>query len=318
MVAARMPVVAAILAALIVASVLAGWALGVAALLTVIPAALGTCIVLALLRSIRDISRSYTPAVDDTGHMRIVDEARAARQAELDALNKELEELTYSISHDLRAPLRHISGYVDLLTQALGTGLDDEPRRYLTVVAQASREMTVLIDALLSFSRITRSEPHLRAVEPRALVESVIAGREETQRRDIEWRISDMPRVEGDPALLKVVYANLIDNAVKFSVPSKPAVIEIGAAGEDAGRAVLFVRDNGVGFDMARAERLFGIFQRLHPAEDFAGTGIGLATVQRIIARHGGRVWAHAAPGAGATFCFTLAKSADAPISAQE
>jgi light-regulated signal transduction histidine kinase (bacteriophytochrome) len=316
MVAARMPVVAAILAALIVASVLAGWALGVAALLTVVPAALGTCIVLALLRSIRDISRSNTPSAE---HMRIVDEARTARQAELDALNKELEGLTYSISHDLRAPLRHISGYVDLLTQTLGTGLDDEPRRYLTVVAQASRQMNVLIDALLSFSRITRSEPHLRAVEPRALVESVIAGRDqETQRGDIEWRFSDMPRVEGDPALLKVVYANLVDNAVKFSASSKPAVIEIGAAGEDAGRPVLFVRDNGVGFDMARADRLFGIFQRLHPAEDFAGTGIGLATVQRIIARHGGRVWAHAAPGAGATFCFTLAKSADAPISAQE
>jgi light-regulated signal transduction histidine kinase (bacteriophytochrome) len=231
------------------------------------------------------------------------------RAAETEAVNKELESFAYSVSHDLRAPLRHISGYAQLLAQSLEGKLEDEPRRYLNVVTQASRQMNDLLDALLAYSRMGRTALDLGRVAPRDMVDAVIAGlAADTRGRDIEWRIGDMPLVEADPAMLRIVYANLIGNAVKFTGPRERARIEIGAAGEENGRAVLFVRDNGVGFDMTYADRLFGIFQRMHPPEEFEGTGIGLAMVQRIISRHGGRVWAQAAPGEGATVYFTLAK----------
>jgi light-regulated signal transduction histidine kinase (bacteriophytochrome) len=208
--------------------------------------------------------------------------------------------------------LRHISGYVQLLVTSTAGKLDEESRRYLEVVAHSSRNMGELINDLLSFSRIAHTEMREVPVAPRAVVESALAGLTAvTQDRNIEWRISDMPDVCADPLMLRIVYENLIGNAIKFSAPKDPALIEIGAGAEESGRIVLYVRDNGVGFDMAYADRLFGIFQRLHRAQDFEGTGIGLATVQRIVARHGGRAWAHAAPGEGATFCFTLAKPAD-------
>jgi light-regulated signal transduction histidine kinase (bacteriophytochrome) len=237
----------------------------------------------------------------------------AQRTAEIEALNKELESFSYSVSHDLKAPLRHISGYVQLLADASEGRLAEEPRRYLDVIAQAGVHMGGLIDDLLSFSRLTRGDMRAVRVAPRDLVDPVIAGMQATRGRNIEWRISEMPLVHADPSMLGIVYEKLIGNAVKYSAPRDPAVIEIGAAGEESGRPVLYVRDNGVGFDMAYADRLFGIFQRLHPREDFEGTGTGLATVQRIIARHGGRVWARAAPGEGATFYFTLGKPTDAP-----
>jgi light-regulated signal transduction histidine kinase (bacteriophytochrome) len=209
--------------------------------------------------------------------------------------------------------LRHISGYVQLLADATADRLDDEPRRYLEVISQASLQMGELISSVLSFSRIARSEMHPTRIAPRDAVDAAIAGmRAMTQGRNIDWRISDMPHVHADAAMLKIVYDHLIGNAIKFSAAKDPAVIEIGAGAEESGRVVLYVRDNGVGFDMGYAERLFGLFQRLHRPQDFEGTGTGLASVQRIIARHGGRVWAHAAPEEGATFCFTLPKSAPA------
>jgi light-regulated signal transduction histidine kinase (bacteriophytochrome) len=237
--------------------------------------------------------------------------ALARREADIASVNKELETFAYSISHDLRAPLRHIGGYSQLLAQSLEDRLEDEPRRFLNVIGQASRQMGQLIDDLLSFSRLTRADLNRGRVAPRDIVDAVIAGlTTETRGRDIEWRIGELPLVEADPAMLKTVYANLIGNAVKYTAPRDRAIIESGADAAVDGRVPLFVRDNGVGFDMAYADRLFGIFQRLHPPEEFDGTGIGLATVQRIIARHGGRVWAQAAPGAGATFYFTLAEPA--------
>jgi light-regulated signal transduction histidine kinase (bacteriophytochrome) len=236
--------------------------------------------------------------------------ALAECDAKLGTTEKELETFAYSMSHDLRAPLRHIAGYGQLLTQSLGSKLEEEPARYLAVIGNATRQMNALIDGVLAYSRLTRSDLATARVAPREVVDSVIASLEnEVRGRRIEWRIGDLPPVEADVGMLKTVYAQLVGNAVKFTAPRDPAIIEIGASAEEAGRAVLFVRDNGVGFDMTYADRLFGIFQRLHTPEEFEGTGIGLATVQRIIARHGGRIWAQAAPGEGATFYFTLARA---------
>ena len=266
------------------------------------------------VRYVLGIAEDVTERARAAAQIRALNEALTRRAAQIEAINRELETFAYSVSHDLRAPLRHISGYVQLLEQALASELQGEPRRYLEVIAQASRQMGELINDLLAFSRTTRANLQPAGVALRPIVDAVIAGLDmDTRDRAIEWRIGELPAVEADAAMLKVVYANLIGNAVKYSRGKKPATIEVGAAGEEAGRAVLYVRDDGTGFDMAHADRLFGIFQRLHHPDEFEGTGIGLATVQRIIARHGGRVWAHAAPGEGATFYFTLAKPAIAP-----
>jgi light-regulated signal transduction histidine kinase (bacteriophytochrome) len=291
-----------------------------------VAAAIGAagCVLLVLFVMLRERRRETAsppeaqPPSSDSGDARIraLESALAQRTAQLEAATTELETFAYSVSHDLRAPLRHISGYVQLLVDATAGKLDHEPRRHLEVISQASRHMGELIGGALSFSRIARLEMHETRVAPRAAVDAAIAGmRALTHGRNIDWRIADMPHVHADAAMLKIVYDNLIGNAIKFSVAKDPAVIEIGAAAEESGRIVLYVRDNGAGFDMTYAERLFGMFQRLHRPQDFEGTGTGLATVQRIIARHGGRVWAHAAPDEGATFCFTLARSADAPAS---
>ena len=230
--------------------------------------------------------------------------------AKTEAANKELEAFSYSISHDLRAPLRHIQGYVEMLTAATAGQLADKPRRYLQTIAAASVEMGQLIDDLLAFSRTGRVESRLECVPLDGLVPEAIRGLEmATQGRNIDWKIAPLPAVRGDVALLRQVLANLVGNAVKYSRGRDPARIEIGIAGEEAGRAIIFVRDNGAGFDMQYASKLFGVFQRLHRAEEFEGTGIGLATVSRIIARHGGRVWAEGKPGDGAAFYFTLERA---------
>jgi PAS domain S-box-containing protein len=231
----------------------------------------------------------------------------ALRAAELEAANKSLESFSYSVSHDLRAPLRHIQGYAELLAGALEGELSQEAGRYLTVIGKAGREMGQLIDDLLEFSRMGRAAMRESRVDLDGLVRSVIANLEmATRGRKIEWNIPALPRVIGDASMLRQVLANLLSNAVKYTGPRDPARIEIACAGEDNGRIILFVRDNGVGFDMKYADKLFGVFQRLHRSNEFEGTGIGLASVERIIARHGGRVWAEAAPDLGATFYITL------------
>jgi PAS domain S-box-containing protein len=240
-------------------------------------------------------------------------ERDAEHAKELAVVNQELEAFTYSVSHDLRAPLRHINGYVEMLQQVTDGQLPDKARHYLKTIADASVEMGQLIDDLLSFSRVGRSEIKTTSVRLDEIVPDVIRGLEMAiNGRRIVWRIASLPLVVGDPALLKQVLANLIDNAIKYSRTRDPATIEIGCAGDEGGRAVLFVRDNGVGFDMQYVHKLFGVFQRLHRAEEFEGTGIGLATVRRIIARHGGRVWAEGAINEGATFYFTLEPSPSA------
>ncbi len=230
-----------------------------------------------------------------------------ARTAALQAANKELEAFSASISHDLRAPLRHIHGYVEMLAAATAGQLAEKPQRYLRTIAQASAEMGVLIDDLLAFSRMSRSELTEEHVSLDTLAQEALGGLElVVQGRNLQWQIAPLPTVMGDRAMLRQVLANLLGNAVKYSRGRDPARIELGVAGEEAGRTIVFVRDNGAGFDMRYAHKLFGVFQRLHRAEEFEGTGIGLATVQRIISRHGGRTWAQATLGEGATFYFTL------------
>jgi signal transduction histidine kinase len=230
------------------------------------------------------------------------------RTAQFEEANKELESFSYSVSHDLRAPLRHIHGYVEMLREATVGQLSENVERYLKTIMDASVEMGQLIDDLLAFSRMGREGMSGEsAVQLDTLLADTIRGLEmATTGRNIVWQAAPLPQVFGDPSMLKQVFANLVGNAIKYSRMRDPAQIEIGCAGEEDGRIILFVRDNGAGFDMKYAHKLFGVFQRLHRPEEFEGTGIGLAVVRRILSRHGGRVWADSALNQGATFYFTL------------
>jgi light-regulated signal transduction histidine kinase (bacteriophytochrome) len=229
------------------------------------------------------------------------------RTAELNATNQELEAFSYSVSHDLRAPLRHVVGFAALLQQHAGEALDVRGRRHLTTIAEAATRMAKLIDDLLAFSRMGRASLAPRDVDLDQIVRDARAEiAPETAGKEIVWTIAPLPRVYGDPALLRPVMVNLLSNAVKYSGSRPVARIEVGTAPSSNGETVVFVRDNGVGFDMKYANKLFGVFQRLHRADEFSGTGIGLANVRRIIARHGGRTWADAEIDRGATFYFSL------------
>jgi PAS domain S-box-containing protein len=234
----------------------------------------------------------------------------ARRTVELQATNKELEAFAYSISHDLRAPLRHVSGYAELLQKSAAGRLDDKSRRYIGLIVDAARRMGNLIDDLLAFSRIGRAETRTARVSLDALVKEVLEElRPETEGRDIAWAVGALPEVDADRAMLRLALVNLVSNAIKFTRTRPKATIEIGCLDTGRGETTVFVRDNGVGFDMQYADKLFGVFQRLHPADAFEGTGIGLATVQRIVHRHGGRVWADGIVDGGATFYFSIPKS---------
>lgn len=229
-----------------------------------------------------------------------------SRTAQLEAANQELEAFSYSVSHDLRAPVRHIDGFLRLLEREHPPA-SEKSAHYLRTIAASSQRMAALIDDLLELSRTGRAPLELRTVPLGPLVEEVIVdlGPDVTRRR-IEWRVGVLPAVRGDPSLLRVVLQNLLDNAVKYTRREPEAVVEVGAMRMREGDTAIYVRDNGVGFDMRYAERLFGVFQRLHRAEDFEGTGIGLATARRVIHRHGGRIWGEGAPGRGACFFFTV------------
>jgi PAS domain S-box-containing protein len=226
----------------------------------------------------------------------------------LQAANAELEAFSYSVSHDLRAPLRHVQGYVEMLSREAQGQLSEKAQRYLKTIAHAAQEMGQLIDDLLAFSRMGRAEMRETAVDLAALVGEAKRGLEPALRdRNIRWQVAALPAVQGDPTMLRQVLLNLLGNAVKYTGRREVAEIEIGCDGREEGRIVCYVRDNGAGFDMKYADKLFGVFQRLHRADEFEGTGIGLASVRRIISRHGGRTWAEGRVDAGATFYFTLA-----------
>ena len=228
------------------------------------------------------------------------------RTAQLEASNKELEAFSYSVSHDLRAPLRHINGYVELLNNRFGDELPDKARHYLDTVTYSAKHMGTLIDELLQFSRTGRKELKISDVNMNALVREVLEMIEkETKDRNIKWEITPLPTVYGDHSLLKQVWINLLENAVKYTGKNPEASIEIGYHEKEEFK-VFFVRDNGVGFDMKYANNLFGVFQRLHSSAEFEGTGIGLANVRRIVHKHHGRVWAEAQQNQGATLFFTL------------
>ena len=231
------------------------------------------------------------------------------RTAQLEAANKELEAFTYSVSHDLRAPLRHISGFSKILTEEYGSNLPTDAQHHLQRIQEGTRRMGLLVDDLLNLGRVGRQGLRLQVTSLKPLVDEVISeSLPDTAGRQVEWKVGDLPFVECDPALMKQVFQNLLSNAVKFTRPRSQAVIEVGQKDQE-GTPVVFVRDNGVGFSMKYADKLFGVFQRLHRAEDFEGTGVGLATVQRIVQKHGGRIWAEAELDKGATFYFTLGAS---------
>jgi light-regulated signal transduction histidine kinase (bacteriophytochrome) len=222
-------------------------------------------------------------------------------------VNQELEAFSYSVSHDLRAPLRHISGVVTLLTQRQGVQADATAARYGRIVVEAVGKMDRLITDLLVFSRTSHAALRLQRVDLQALLEEVQHELAPSLAlRCVAWEIGPLPVAEGDPHLLRLVWVNLLTNALKFTAPRPQAHIAISAALHDPGEVTISVRDNGVGFEPQYTHKLFGVFQRLHRDEEFPGTGIGLATVRRIIHRHGGRVWAEGTVDGGATFCFTL------------
>jgi PAS domain S-box-containing protein len=230
----------------------------------------------------------------------------AQRTVELEAANKELEAFSYSISHDLRAPLRAVNGFAGIVLEDFSAQLPEEGKRHLERIRKGGERMGELIDNLLTFSRLSRQSVNRQLMDISKLVQNVLDElKPQRDGRQIEIKIGELPACHGDPALLKQVWVNLISNAIKYTRGREPAIVEIGCAREN-GEDVFFVRDNGAGFDMQYANKLFGVFQRLHRADEFEGTGVGLAIVQRIVHRHGGRVWAEAKVNEGATFYFSI------------
>jgi signal transduction histidine kinase len=229
-----------------------------------------------------------------------------ARTLELEAANKELEAFSYSVSHDLRAPLRAVASFSQILVQEHAAQMSEEAGRFLKIITSNTRRMEQLIEDLLRLSRLGREPLAKKTVDLSVLVHEVVEElRQDQGGRPIEVRVGRLPGQEADPALLRQAFINLLSNAFKFTREKNPAVVEVDCRKQE-GEDVYFVRDNGAGFDMQYAEKLFGVFQRLHSGEEFEGTGVGLSIVQRVIQRHGGRIWAEGQVGQGATFYFTL------------
>ncbi|HVV00495.1 MAG TPA: ATP-binding protein [Verrucomicrobiae bacterium] len=276
----------------------------------------------AFLSEIGEPERLRGTALDATERRKAEEEVRKLnaeletrvqeRTAELTAANQEMEAFTYSVAHDLRAPLRHIDAFSRILVEDFGLELPEQAQRYLENIRNGSKNMSRLVDDLLNLARIGRQELRRQPVSAETLVADVVKDlQSETANRAIEWKIHPLPVLQCDPGLMKQVFTNLISNAVKYTRPRAIANIEIGSSQEN-GKTAVFVRDNGVGFNMKYADKLFGVFQRLHRAEEFEGTGVGLATVERIIRKHGGKVWAEAEPDKGATFYFTVPRGSRA------
>lgn len=237
------------------------------------------------------------------------------RTEELIAANREMEGFTYSVAHDLRAPLRHMDAFSKILMEDFSDNLPEEALRYLKAIRDGSRTLSRLVEDLLNLARIGRQELHREPVDMTEMLRTVISDvRADVPERNIEWRIQPLPMLECDPGLMRQVLVNIISNAVKYSRPRALAVIEIGPIQTESEKG-FYVKDNGVGFDMKYLDKLFGVFQRLHRVEDFEGTGVGLAIVHRIVRKHGGRIWVEAALGEGATFY--VATHAPAPTAAR-
>jgi two-component system, sensor histidine kinase and response regulator len=251
---------------------------------------------------------TYDAAIQRNKQLSRAQEALQQLNAKLEAANHELEAFSYSVSHDLQAPLRHIDGFVGLLGRSLADRLEAKDQRYLTTIGESARRMSQLINDLLNFSRMGRATMSLADVNLNDVLQETIRSSEtETTGRRIVWKLEPLPTVRADLALMRQVVINLVSNAIKYTRTREVAEISVGWQAGSI-ETIFFVRDNGVGFDMRYADKLFGVFQRLHSATEFEGTGIGLANVRRIVARHGGRTWAESQPGAGATFYFSLPK----------
>jgi light-regulated signal transduction histidine kinase (bacteriophytochrome) len=266
----------------------------------------------ALLNILEDIDVEKNKVAEVNQKLESMNKELGRRGGELEATNKELEAFTYSVSHDLRAPLRHVDGFSRLLLEEHSEQLDPEGKRMLERVRQGTQHMGEMVDDLLNLSRMSRREISPLVTDLNTIVQEVLTDLKSTLHdRQVEFRLDRLPFAQCDPGLIRQVFANLLSNAIKYSRPRERAVIEVGQTLKDGHRAV-YVRDNGVGFSMKYADKLFGVFQRLHRAEDFEGSGVGLATVQRIIQKHGGRVWVEAEIDKGATFYFTLEALEDA------
>lgn len=257
-------------------------------------------------RNLLGISEDVTEQRETEREIRRLNEDLTQRAAELQAANRDLESFTYSVSHDLRAPLRALDGFARILQEEYASSLDEEGARYLTVISESSRKMGALIDHLLAFSRLGRQAVTRSLVDMNTLVKEVVEEALQTHQGTApKVEVGPLPPAEADHALIRQVWVNLISNALKYSGKSPAPVIEVSGRRDSTG-TVYSVRDNGAGFDMTYYSKLFGVFQRLHSSSDFAGTGVGLAIVQRVVTRHGGRVWAEGKVNEGATFSFLL------------
>ena len=250
--------------------------------------------------------------------IRSLNDSLAYQVKQLEAVNQELEAFSYSVSHDLRAPLRHLSGFADLLQREPLEQCGENASKYVQYISEASSHAGKLVDDLLSFARMGRAEMRRSRVNMPALVRMVISELEpDIAQRSVVWRVGDLPTINADPAMMALVVRNLLSNALKYTATRAEAIIEIDGR-QNGGETTFRVRDNGIGFDMQYIDKLFKVFQRLHRSEDFAGSGIGLAHVQRILRRHGGRAWAEGVLDEGATFYFSLPNEDDEVIDGRD